>query len=611
MEKQFSEKRQTRLREILTSLKRGLGFDEFNRLKELFFHVCISKYEYKLLVTRRAYLLYKIFEAVFQCFPGERPNISEPFKSFGKVYNSHSMFLLTNIFENGNGDEKLLVVDDIIVYGRAVSNVMRDLQDKVKIPKNQIYIWCFYKNSMARCISKDVEDRLMVYKITSNQIWKKASDVFTEAIVKNGQGYTSFVDTYVLENFVDRIPEEKNNLYIIGNADQKIELPTGFTVKLDVLEKFNVQSWIYFPQEIADYPNSVGCIRFYLNETDLLVIPYLFIKDVYVENVYGFVFELLKQYNIQQIPKEFIEDYDSDSKRLITLFLKWSVNRIGQELIKHLLRNNQMDYNPDFTVLHKETFPFDNEVDIPNQFTWNNTKVEESVPDKDFCLGAFSEIVKKKYEAEQQILSLDDLKQVYTQYAFYIKEEDERRAALQQNRCLGISAFDSYETVTGITNLEAEAKEEALREVLSLYIMQWDIGEASYNLYEISSSETGAHTFASGLMCNGEQVYKRIYNLYSYVYPYFKCFTQRTYEYRHEELERFGTFLKSIFDKQERKGLITEAVLDLRKKELRNFLDDMQMNSSYFDDAFVIRGQDIAVTKEIAGVVDEYVRYQY
>lgn len=42
-------------------LKKELGDEEYFRLKELFFHVCVDEYEYKLLVTRRAYLLYHIF----------------------------------------------------------------------------------------------------------------------------------------------------------------------------------------------------------------------------------------------------------------------------------------------------------------------------------------------------------------------------------------------------------------------------------------------------------------------------------------------------------------------------------------------------------------------
>lgn len=607
-------KRKLQVKKIRDYLKKSFDFGNFKYLSEVFFHVGVAKYDYKLIITRRAYLLYKLFEEIFEYFPEEIESFSagSQWVSIGKFYNSHSMYLLRPVFEKENFDKKLLVVDDIIVHGRSVSQICDDLVDAISVPKNNLYFWCVYRNFNAKCITDDVSNRLMVYKTVSEQSWKNASNVFTKAIVDSGLGYTSYINTYLYRNFDqnwwERFLQEEDCGYRIIKLDQR-ELYSE--QEPWIKENYDLHPYIYIEDNAFDEElNCCECLRFYVQGVDLLIVPYLFVSSVYSDEVYDYVLALLKKYKIVDIPSQFERKSIENDVDLTIIFLKWAINCIGKTMVNSFFRKIQaIDLEE---IRHAESFGLDNSnqcyVKLNKQINpkrdLRSFKAVLPNPEMKYCRSKFESAIQEinsTGKLSERGPDLKELNKICVQYSFSIKEEDETRARDTdgKKRCCGIRLADAYEAIISAYQIINEQdKRTAFCNLLSLFILQWDTGEAAYNLFCVKQSEEGS--FISGLMRNGEQVYRQIYRLYPNVYPYFNCFTHRVLEYRKEELSKFGDYLRNEFVQNKRSDLA---------KEVTDFQRVLALNSSYFDDAFVIYSQ--CNNKTVSDTVEKYIGCEY
>lgn len=599
-----ADARKETVREIKYYMKNALGPVEFRRLKELFFHVYIEKYPFKLLVTRRAYLLYKLFVDIFTFFPEELTAFEKPFETYGKIYNSHSMHLLKKYFQDDSiQDKRLLIVDDIIVHGRAVSQTCSDLNNEVFAKIEDMSFWCYYLSYDAKCISPDVKRKLDIYKVTGNQTWKRVSNIFTKAIIDYGVGYTSYIDTYLIRNYDGKILE-----FLEKKATKQYKV---IQTESDSQENYTVKSYIYMKNEALDEDlKCAECLRFYTKGNDLLVIPYLFVDSICATQAYSYIIALLNKYGISKIPCEFDSTIENDID-LVVLFLKWTVNRIGQEIVRQFF--NHLTDVADISLevnQHTESFNLTEDedmIDIPNSKV-DSLKTCVCTEQMNFCAGIFEQAVDQIVPDVGGKLFPDykTLYDIYTQYSFKIKEEDEANAESgKSDRCTGIRLIDAYDILVKKYKIDGdENKREVLHNLISLFIMQWDTGGASYNLFKIKNAE---YTFISGLMRNGEQVYRQIYHLYPHIYPYFKYFTKTTLEYRKSELKRFGNYLKSVWRDKERKGSLFGEEASANK-EINDFIQCLEFVSSYFDDVFVVRANKL--NESAVNIVKDYI-YNY
>ncbi len=144
--------------------------EEYDRIKSIFYEICISKdFQYKVLVTRRAYLLYKIFESIFLLCPETRPDSNMEFHIQGEICNSHSLDSIS--LSKISSEDHCLIFDDIIVHGRAIENTVEKME-KVDIDIMNISIWCLLENQDANCLSDKIKDKIAAYKICDEKTWK-------------------------------------------------------------------------------------------------------------------------------------------------------------------------------------------------------------------------------------------------------------------------------------------------------------------------------------------------------------------------------------------------------------------------------------------------------
>lgn len=180
---------------LVNEIKSCLGTD-YEAVKEFFYYVCVSNYEYKILVDGRSYILYKLFLRVFENCPEERLDIHKDFKVIGNIYNSN--FLSPLLYGGLTNESHILVIDDIIVNGRTMTNIVKQIENVLKCEGNNLDIWCINCNSNAKCI-QDIKKYFKHCRYVNLEGWKKLSDSLTRAIVCTNMGYVSFVDSYMLK----------------------------------------------------------------------------------------------------------------------------------------------------------------------------------------------------------------------------------------------------------------------------------------------------------------------------------------------------------------------------------------------------------------------------
>lgn len=600
-------------------LKENLGKDDYDRLKQVFFHVCIEDFTYKLLVTRRAYLLYELFCLIFECFPEEYKDIAEckdlvedpdyKFAPKGRFYDSHSAFLLKN--KEFKKNDTLLVVDDIIIHGRSVSEVYKELFKKLglNIDSDHTSFWCVYLNQNADCVLDEVHNRLTVYRKASTQEWKTVSSIYSSAIINSKRGYTSYIDTYFWK-------DAKKDAEILFVKSENTDV-----VKMDLkkLNDLGVDGYVWFGNNTwtgdQPIPDHYSCLRFYFMDNDLVIIPYLFIKHVSLKDAYQYAVALLHEFEIPKMPGNITQDSGADE---IILFLKWTINRIGKQLVERFIREKIKQENVTLWVInHKETFKEEfcgNEVNVPDEVKFPEPSNMEYNSEEIFCQNVLNKILKNyKTLCVSDSTAYDTLKEIYTLYSAEIKEEDERRVPewregkekeKGKDRCVGISASDFYQLIVEHFNVSESEQPKLLQMILTILIMHWDVGNASYNLSLAGENKQDV----AGLVRNGEQVFQDIYALCPNVYPFFQYFIQRYRASQKKDLRKFGEYLKHFWFAKLQRGALADKKYQRLEQERQRFLISLETNSSCFDDAYVVAGS--VLTDEIEQAVNQYMLEQ-
>ncbi len=610
-------------------LKTSLGLSEYNRLVELFYHVCVEEYAYKVLITRRAYLLFELFLKIFQyCFDElSWLTSATELNLYGEFYNSHSMCLLKKKLKEESGGS-VLIVDDIIINGRAITEIC----DYFGMEKKHTFrVWVFLKSVYANCLNETAKEHLTTYKPCSEYGWKDTSKKFTKAIQILNKGYTSYIDNYFGEFFVDDAFFEKLAAKVKACGEQKTEI----AIFPDLFK--NETSYAYFinPKQNGQGSDSkdtipeIFCLRFYKQDKGTLIIPYLFVNTVETSSLYNYAIRLLRTHGIQKIPSFFKNCNKTEDEDILIYFFKWTINAICRKKTLEYLGN--LDCIPEnlISIEHSLTYkglnplePLPKDDDLSGEL-----KIENSLCDDDisWCRGVLNDEFKKSFESfsmdgeleieinhngvvkNDSITGLSKIiSQSFTQYSHCVKEEDERRAKLQgnaQKRCKGISANDIC--LCALNHLEKYIADGSLPQailygvVLSVVIKSWDCGESSYNFcsYDVLKTETNKNiSITSGLIRNGEQVFMGIYEEFADIYPYFYEFTKRTLACTAPQLSEFGKFL------------ITALGPD-KQKRVEMFAGCLQKNSSYRDDVMIVEPEPIDMDgKEI---VNRYVTKNY
>lgn len=575
---------------------------DYKTIKDIFYHICVSKdFQFKILVTRRAYLLFKIFESIFHFSKKTRPeDAEENFKIRGIIYDSHSLNLINKSdinLPNGEKQNRFLIFDDVIVHGRAIKKNFYTLKEK-GIEKDNISVWCLYKNQNTDCLTEEVMERITVYMSCDDRKWKRISDAITDIVIRFGQGYTSYIDTY---RFTSPSHDDIQKLY---QSFLKIENKKSLmSIKLDSLKEFEVQSYVTISKD--DYPNKhkIDCVRFYQcndnEKNNMFVIPYVFFDTVKAEDALSYAVAILEDYGIQSIPSCFVpktESEQTEKKALAPLLLKWTCNTVGKTLTGKVLQKKNISLDTFTTVKRQESFgeierTLINLTDIDKKFLNQNISYNNDTftSDIEVCRQTFMQSLLENYECmknanaafgQKQVHQL--IKNAFAVYAYQIREKDEERARSQKERHIGVRIsdiiacltdfFSEYQDLANIFSKE-ELENQIVLETIALFIDNWDCGLSAYD-FEIFEDENG-EAWVSGFMRNGEQVFRSLYKRFPEIYQYYHIYTAYTLKTGAEDLRLFGEYLQDKLPS----SLAKQAYL---------FNEYMKSNTSYNSDVYVV-----------------------
>lgn len=593
-----NSRRKSVVRYVRDYLKNALGDTEYFDLKELFFHVCVDQYDYKVLTTTRVYLLYQIFLEIFVCLPEELDAFQQDFQPFGKVYNNHSLVLLKDVFlPESNQDKRLLLVDDIIITGRSITETFNQLMS-MGIQKENIYIWCDLLNMNANCLSSGAKERLETYRETTEIGWKTVSNIFSQAIIFFGRGNTSCTDTYLSYDL--NSDGNKKILFFLREYDEKI-------VKLENLKENGIETYIYYltqsENSIIGQYEDISCLRFYVYNDSILIIPCLFIDSVKKEEAYNYGMSLLSKYQINKVPSIFEKAMQNQNYDLAILFLQWVVNQIGKKIVCDFCNMKVQEQIRLYVVEHPETFNFtENEtfsiIGVSNEYSRVGNRY--SCADIEFCKKLFKRNFEEngccRLEAVKITEYLPLLQTAFNGYVFAMNAENQRRTACQKAELPGIRISDVKEIIYTVLNASEMQKERLLILLISFMIAGWDNYFTSYNFTLISTTDNDK--FISAFWQNGEQAYRAIYDFYSTIYSYYYIFTLKTLEIRIPQLLTFGTYLANK---------LFPAKIPLQ--DIQRFTEYLKLDTSYFENVFAIYPKNMKA--DIVVDVDLYIESCY
>lgn len=553
--------------------------DNYDGISSIFYQICISDdFQFKILITRRAYILYQIFASIFTLCPESRPDKANDFCIKGEIYNSHSLDFINNC-ENLN-KKNFMIFDDIIVHGRTLKNTVKKLLEK-SIKLEKITICCLLKKEDANCLTKKIEERISIFEICNEEVWKNLSDDLTEIVILYGEGYTSYIDTYKLKLKLKTKNEKRNFFadvwkYFSRNVNYQ-------ALTMEYLKKFGTKSFVVFPKNLNKNLHNVNCIRFYEQSDSLIAIPYVFVNSVRKENVFKYGFRLLKENGIDEVPRCFFEnDISRPIFELSTLFLKWVINAIGKKLVEDALIPT--DFCVSNVIKRRETYyiiDLSDMLTIPNsnelfdtELTYNN--------EISFCTNTLKKSLKevngliaKQHPIKEEFSDL--IQTALIVYSYKIKEEDEIRAKSNIDRCIGIRVFDAVDICWDfiqnnyeITNINQKDIEY---EVMRLFIQSWDCGTASYDF--VSYKDENGNNFISEFLKNGEQVFRLLYEKFQEIYQYYYAYSVRTLTTDVKKLCEFGSYLIS-------------QLYDVQRTQAELFNECLKINTSYYADVYVV-----------------------
>lgn len=488
----------------LNEIKVILG-DYYFDVRDFFYNVCISKFDYKILITRRSYVLYKIFENIFHDFSHEVPQ-DGAFEIVGTVCNSHSLRYLKYL--NSLLQRKtFLIVDDVIINGRTIKDIYDKLKN-IEVPEKNIKIWAMVCNIEALCIDEELKKAFGHIKYVPEEDWKSFSNILTDSIIASNVGYVSFVNSYnicntTLEQIIElssyRITNEKIYNNINSNFQkQSIESKIIFwNFKNDnELNKFDIKT----------------CIRLYQKNEKITVIPYVFLPALNKCDTFKYCEELLRSFDLS-LPAFFCSKKDCE----ISLY-QWTIKALSDLLIKEFAEELNLRYSLLFECA--ESYLFDENDRIKNDNSDSRDYIydfELASPNEKNCISVLEKNVKQS----------SDLAYILKMYLKEMRQVDDERAENNQSRYFGIRLSNILKTINKESLVHSD------KDLLTTLINLWDCGKASFVIMEDSD---GNNQIVDGFLRHGEQIYLVFYEIFSKFYNVFYELFCQTFESRKEKL---------------------------------------------------------------------------
>ena len=531
------------IQETERKLEAILGNEFYEELKEFFRQFILKTEVDKILITRRAYVLYKIFYKIFSVSEAQKyKDVKDAIKNGNAskcVYTTHSVPLLLRKSEK----KPLLIVDDVIVNGRTIDRVIEKFK---KVDEDwKITLWCLRCNEKAAYYEQLSNYLTHVIFVTPYE-WEIISDRLTDAVVMSNIGYVSFLKTYWLSN--DAYDEIFRHLSLIQCNQKSYTIETRsignegkYTLKCHyfLFDNNNVQNGNKYPM----------AIRLYKTDESNLIIPYVYLPSLTSGQLFRLCGDMMLKHsknnesqsnNMTKFIEMLVQDYNGQNEEMFCdsdigiLAYQSIVNFLSDCYLKKVLFDclkNDFSAQIDLCFDPMESFPVQK---ISADST--NENIGESRPEK------WNQVFEEIKFCKRILLSVkqetDSFLDSMKKYFAKVREEDDRRATREEDRLYGISIkdiMDCFATV-GSTNSGTLTSKFYLD---LLYL--WDTGVASCVILATWNQEKNCSEF-SEFIRHGEQAFRAIYSIYPDEYSVLRRFAEISDFYSEREILSFARY---------------------------------------------------------------------
>lgn len=563
----------------------------YEKIKSFYRYVYDCTYEsfdLIILTTRRSYILYKIFERVF----GVRSE--EEKKNLPRVINNHAIEVLRL---EDTLKKRVLIVDDILINGRAVKNLKTKLE-QMQIAKLEVLVFAF--NRSAKVVRQEDPDYLFNnanghgFRIVTEEEWQNYSSFCNELALISGLGYISFVDSFVA---TESNAEEKINLlfqqgidninrFFIDNQvyrEKKISAEVMFLDKDSLLSSLgnrNIQIYKYL--ELLNSLNFEACIRKYRYPCydgnnisyETVIIPYVFLPDMRKDQLCQYGEKIFSCFPVKQfkIGKSSIttqeEDISKDTQENVSniwyqifsavkesgKYLYMLLTKICSRYLLHLLSEALnikkgiadrllTDSDMCLSFFFDDSCKFHSEpIDrFPLVYSQNYYHCLEQGCRVELA-NAFEDITQSDLD------DFDKLNERVSQYLFRMRTVDEHHAEKQEERENGVRLEDIIKLLKEKRSISF-SREKYSRALRAILINCWDCGKGSLVVRDFVTLEEGSKTtYICGSLINGEQIFLFPIWYDNGVGYEFSCFSNWTGIYDPIGLKKFAEHMDHLTD---------------------------------------------------------------
>lgn len=468
------------VREIL-----GEYYEDFKAFFKKWIQDC--GHEYKVFMSRRCFVLYQIFQLILM--------------ENGEEIDNSSQIIITDkgIVRHEDGLRKaksLLLVDDVLIFGRTL-NSMYDKLKKLS-PQAQIEIAVYIKNGGDLCIKQELISKVWFRFEEETNIWREFSDRLVYCIYATNMPYTAFVNSYYKK-------AEQEEAEAVENRFSALKC---YDVSNEFQQKYGLSAKVCFPEKEEKYPLFQTicrkcCVRVYYSNrcNKLLVIPYVFLKDIPMESL-----DKLCDWLVELLP-DFQDDFQIKSSisvgdeaaykaRLLTCVFSY----IYGALFAHELGISTSEWMDDRDTVQKSFH--DNVVEKLLGLSVETMKkiVSEKAAPEMLCEDAIQAWYKWCEKDINNLRMEASLKESLYAYFRMEGDADEKRAKEKKEKLPGSTVGAILEIFKG------QGDEE---ELYACLINTWDSGCASFDW---AVSEDGQ--YLTGINTEGEQNFRQIIEKY-------------------------------------------------------------------------------------------------
>lgn len=261
--------------EMINILADEMGSAVFSDIVDFDMEISESDYDYKILMGRRFFVLHT----------GLAPLIKYNYKNDFREKGSF-MTNLSIVLEKDLSEKRVLIIDDTLLHGRAIKNMVADLIS-CGCRRENIRVSIYLRNKDAQIIDKSLLQLSDCRRERNMDMWRYASAKIVDAFMASGWPYMYWLPYY-------KAPLSSDKARVITDflKNEKLLDHASKTQK-----KYGISSYLYRSRKKPPMCREfLARIYRYEKLNELLLIPYAYLKPLTYAQIAG-AFIILKEKN--------------------------------------------------------------------------------------------------------------------------------------------------------------------------------------------------------------------------------------------------------------------------------------------------------------------------